>query len=206
MSDLKEFSMNMPMIGIEPTIGMPTADMSTSCDVTASIELPPEVNAQDVKHIYVNVDSASVTNFVGSSVLVDLVLSIGVDNSNYQQISYYKLIKRLKLDKAKLAYEAESLTPISVTEAEEDQLVVAQEMSAFYSARRACEVAGITESAGTKVFNVMFSYLDKDGKARATATMKIDYVKDKAHARHVFDAKYASKYPEAKITRVTEVV
>lgn len=217
MSDLKEFSMNMPMIGI----GGPAPSIAPSYDVTAAVEMPAEVCADKVDHIYVAVDSATVSNYSATDpmVCVDLVLTVGITNPNGGDSMNYKMVKRLKLDKAKLAYEAESLTPIAVAE-EEDPLEVARLMEAFYAATRAREIAGLTESAGTKTFKVLVSYdidpgkgLDAEAAAKAresskprgSATVEIKAVRDKAHARHVFDVKHASKYPGAKITRVTEV-
>jgi hypothetical protein len=80
-------------------------------------------------------------------------------------------------------------------------------------------VAGLTESAGTKKFKVLFRFDDQSpsalaqiekhgGTQSASATVVIDHVKDKAHARHVWALKHGkhAKYPNAKITRVTEVV
>jgi hypothetical protein len=205
MSDLKEFSMNMPMIGIGGSV--------PSYDVTAAVEMPAEVCADKVDHIYVAVDSATVSNYSATDpmVCVDLVLTVGITNPIGGESMNYKMVKRLKLDKAKLAYEAESLTPIAVAE-EEDPLEVARIMEAFYAATRAREIAGLTESAGTKAFKVMISFDDEkaskehpDAKHRASAVVEIKAVRDAAHARHVFDVKYASKYPGVKITRVTEV-
>jgi hypothetical protein len=77
-------------------------------------------------------------------------------------------------------------------------------------------MAGIYESVGSSEANVRITYDDlsvaqleaeKKGAspARASATILVKAVKDKAHARHVFNKKHAHKYKNPTITRVTMV-
>jgi hypothetical protein len=212
MSTVNEFVINLPLTSVG-TAGMettptPAPDQPSPVDVTASYSLPVGVDASACDHIGVYMDSAQVMNYDPKSptVLVDMVLSVSVTDPGTGSSKNYKMVKRISMDKCKLACDAEHLTPVQVVEAEDDPLEVAQIMEQFYAAKRAREMAGLTESAGTKAFNVLFSY--DDGDARASNTVKIDAVKDKAHARHVFDVKHgrSKKHPNAKITRVTEVV
>lgn len=200
MPQVNEFSINLPMVGAS-AVGAP-------CDVTASTTLPPEVNPTACDHINVYVDSAQITSYDASNpaVMVDLVLSVGITNPDSGACSTYKIVKRLSLDKCKLACEAEGMTPQVVEDLEED---FSELMEAFYAARRAREVAGISESAGNKTADVLVSYDDPSGSGRASTTLKISAIKDKAHAKHVFDVKtsqtasFKSKYKNAKITRIT---
>lgn len=60
-------------------------------------------------------------------------------------------------------------------------------------------------SAGNKTFKVIFSYKDPSGTGTASGTQKISHVKDDEHARRVFKLKYADRYKDAKVTRVTPV-
>lgn len=64
-------------------------------------------------------------------------------------------------------------------------------------------------SAGTNTYKVLFSYEDPSStpehRARASGTVKISHLKDEAHARHVFKVKYADRYKDPKVTRVTQV-
>ena len=210
MSDaLNEFSINMPMIGVPPMADVP----AEACDVTASYALPPEVNSSESNHISVSCDGYPQVNSVPGSnmVSVDLVLNVSISNPMNGSYSSYKIVKRLSMDKCKLAHQAEVLTPFQVVEAEEDPVEVAKYMSEFYAAKRAREVAGLTESRGEKKFKVQFSFDDKEvegkPKARASGTVEIKDVRDAAHARHVFDAHHAPKYKDrnVKITRATEI-
>jgi hypothetical protein len=221
MSDLKEFAINLPMSSVPAmTASANTVPAAEPYDIMSSFALPPEIDTSACSHITVSCDSASVTNYNPDepNVCVELVLSVNVRNDAMGSSSNYKLIKRLKMDKCKLAYEAESHTPVSVVEDQEDPLVVAQQMNEFYAARRARELSGLAESAGDKSAKVMFSFdadpgegldaeaaskarADKPGRNSATVTVKA--IKDAAHARHVFGVKHAAKYPGAKITRVT---
>jgi hypothetical protein len=146
-------------------------------------------------------------------VMADLVLCVCItDPVTYAQ-STYKIVKRIAMDKCKLALQAETMAPVQVLEGE-DPTVVAKEMDEFYAARRAREMAGLTESAGNKTATVLYSCDDESESAkkadpegnmkqRATGQVKIKAVKDKAHARHVFMVKHAPKMTNPKITRVT---
>jgi hypothetical protein len=203
---LKEFAINLPMTGV----GSIATDQSTY-DVTAAIQVPQEVDTAKFDHISVYVDQASVTNFDPKDpcVCVDVVLSVCVANPESGTSSTYKMVKRLSFDKVKLACQAEHLTPVQVVEAEEseeDQLVVEQEMAAFYARRRIQEMAGIFESNGKKKFKILFKYDDPSGNGVASSEVTYDAIVDKAHARHVFGAKInKDKFKNAKIVRVTEV-
>jgi hypothetical protein len=218
MSTVNEFVINLPLTSVG-TAGMetnptPVPDQPSPVDVTASYTLPAGVDASACDHIGVYMDSAQVMNYDPKSpiVLVDMVLSVSVTDPSTGSSKNYKMVKRISMDKCKLACDAEHLTPVQVVEAEDDPLEVAQIMEQFYAAKRAREIAGLTESAGTKKFKVLFQYDDRTREDKPTAlasgSVVIDAVKDKAHARHVFDVKHGKnkKYPNAKITRVTEVV
>lgn len=64
----------------------------------------------------------------------------------------------------------------------------------------------LQSSAGTKVFNINFSFDDpRGGGAMATGNVKIPNCDDAAQARRVFKKEKGHKYPNFKITRVTEV-
>ncbi len=196
MPTVNEFAMNLPVTTVGPVV-----------DMTAAVAVPQDVDTTKHDHINVYVDSASAVNYnpADPNVLVDLVLSVSISDYDAGSSKSYKLIKRLSLDKCKLACEAEGVTPHVVESLDEDFTEI---MEAFYAAKRAREVAGINESAGKKTAEVLIRYRDKDGKSWATATLTIPAIKDKAHAKHVFDAKYdtaafKAKHPECKITRIT---
>lgn len=222
MSQVNEFALNLPMaspsaVGDTAAGAMPAPPpMMSYVDVTASTSLPPDVDPQKCDHINVYVDSAQVTGYdqANPMVSVDLVMNVSITEPVSGRTSTYKIVKRLALDKCKLACDAEHMTPTQVVEAEDDPLEVAQIMEQFYAAKRAREMAGLTESAGTKKFKVLFRFDDEkankehpEAKHSASAEVVIDHVKDKAHARHVWTLKHGkhAKYPNAKITRVTEV-
>lgn len=210
MSDLKEFAINLPMTSIGAMSAPAPASAAVSgYDITADTTVPPDISSE-CKHISVSVDSATLVSYETDSpfVNIDLVLNVNVQQDPNGLISRnHKVVKRLSMDRIKLAMQAEG-TEYQVVEQEDDPVEVAKMMAEFYSAKRARELVGIPESAGTKSFNVLFKYDMEDGKAPASvgsATVKIDAVKDAAHARHVFDAHHKDKRPNTKIIRVTEV-
>ena len=210
MSDaLNEFAINLPMATVGGIGSLPAPEAPV--DMTSCVEVPAEVNASKFDHISVYLDQATVANFNPEDpfVCVDMVLSVCITNSENGSSSTYKMVKRLSFDKVKLACQAEHLTPVQVVEAEEpeeDQLVVEQEMTAFYARRRIQEMAGIFESNGKKKFKILFKYDDPSGNGVASSEITYDAIVDKAHARHVFGAKInKDKFKNAKIVRVTEV-
>lgn len=220
MSDaLNEFAINLPMTGVSavaPVAGSveaaPAPAMEpaiASYDCTMDVPVPADVQTEEHKHINVYVDSASVVNVEGPCAFVDLVMSVNITNPVTYACAQYKIVKRLSMDKIKLALQAEHMTPFQVVEAEEpedDALLVEQEDQRFAAAKRAQEIAGIfTESKGDKTFKVMIKYDDPSGSGIASATITVDAVKDAAHARHVVKSKHLGKYKNAKIVRATEV-
>jgi hypothetical protein len=207
MSELKEFAINLPMTSIGATCSaIPQSAAVTGYDITADTTVPPDVSPE-CSHINVSVDSATITSYDANSpfVNVDLVLNVNIwQDANGSQSRNHKVIKRLSMDRVKLALQAES-SEYQVVEQEDDPAEVEKMMTEFYAAKRARELVGIPESAGVRTFDVLFKYRDKDGKSWASGTVTVKSLRDAAHARHVFDAHHAAKYPEVKITRVTEV-
>lgn len=213
MTQVNEFAINLPMT----SVGGLGADMAMtatpSVDITPMMQLPPDVDPHQFDHISVYMDSAQVTNYDPRSpiVQIDMVLSVSIsDPAGTGCSNTYKMVKRVAMDKCKLACDAENLTPVTVVEDEEDPAEVKKIMEAFYHAQRAREIAGLVESAGKLTAKVKFSYDDesaaqkaKGTNARASAEMDLKNVRDKAHARHVFDVKHSHKYQNVKITRVT---
>jgi hypothetical protein len=215
MSEINEFAINLPMSGVTAvmpaSIGGGTDAMADmGYDITANTAMPPDV-APECKHINVSVDSATITNYdpAAPMVNVDLVLNVSISNDSCGMVSSYKIVKRLGMDRIKLALQAEGMEPYQVLEDADDAAEVERMMSEFYAAKRARELCGLAESAGKRVFNVMFKFPEPThtgpGETWNSGTVKIDAVKDAAHARHVFAAKHAHKYPGVKITRATEV-
>lgn len=216
MSNLNEFAINLPMAGVgsvgSSAVSYTPPAMEPCADMTAKMTMPADIDPMSCDHIGVYVDSANVVNYDPSNpmVCVDMVMTVTITPPGSGATSSYKMVKRISMDKVKLACQAECETPISVVE-EETPEQVDKMMAEFYAAQRARELSGLAESAGTKTAKVLISYDDKEtdweGKpqppARASATLLIKAVKDKAHARHVFDVKHKDKYKNAKITRVT---
>jgi hypothetical protein len=228
MSQLNEFGITLPISSVNAmTLGtLPSSDvpapapaMEPTYDMTASMEVPADVDCSTCDHISVYVDSAQMASSAAnnSQVMVDLVLSVNISSSSADdpgRVNTYKLVKRLSFDKIKLAIQAEHETPVQVVENQEDPAEVTKYMGEFYAAQRARELSGLTESAGNLTAKVLFSCVDNSAaqkaadpeskiKARCSNTLMIKNVKDKAHARHVFDKKHAGKYEDPKITRVT---
>ena len=207
MSDpINEFSMNLPVVspGMLAAPAVTPEPQPASYDITAAQSVPVDISPE-YSHISVSPMGVDIVDAEGPCTVADLMLSVCVTDPNTGTRKTYKIVKRLSMDKLKLACDAECMTPISIVEAEEDILVVKQEMDAFYAARRAREVAGLSESAGQKQFKVFFSYTDEKAESRASGSVVIDKVRDKAHARHVFSTKNASKFSGVKITRIEEV-
>ena len=210
MSTVNEFALNLPITspGMEVSATQAVAGYSP-VDVTAGYSLPADIDNTAVDHISVSVDGANVINYDPSQpmVLVDMVLTVTVQNPTTAGMSSYRMVKRLSLDKLKLACDAEHMTPVQVVE-EDDPLEVAQIMEQFYVAKRAREIAGLNESAGSKTFEVVFHFdgeVDGEMTTLSPSFLKVNEAKDKAHARHMFEVKHAHKYPNVKIIRVTEV-
>jgi hypothetical protein len=157
MSDaLNEFAINLPMTGVSavaPLAGSVEAAPAPapSFDVTASVTVPAEVDTSKHEHISVYVDSATVSNYNAKDpcVCVDVVLTVSIQNPITYANSSYKLVKRLSMDKVKLALQAEVLTPFQVVEAKTEEQVQAEKLAeaqadaAAKAARRAKELAGL---------------------------------------------------------------
>jgi len=161
MSALNEFTMNLPMIGTSP-IGNTVSELPAEVpadqvpaepemyDVTADTELPACISPE-CSHITVSVDSASGAGPYSDSspeVFVDLVLNVNImekpeDGSvGYGTTRTYKIVKRVSLDKLKLAFQAESETPVSIVEALSPEALQKQAASAR-AAQRARQLAGL---------------------------------------------------------------
>lgn len=223
MSDLNEFAINLPMTQVAPTVAPVVPTVAPEYDITANTAIPADVNANECKHINVSVDSASVTNYDPHEpmVCVDLVLNVNITEDGHDggigKTSTYKIVKRLSMDRVKLALQAEHMQPYQVLEDQDDPAEVEKMMAEFYAAQRARELVGLPESKGDKSFKVLFSFDDESEamkaakeagatyKARGSNTITIKDVKDAAHARHVFNVKHAHQYKNPKITRATEI-
>lgn len=209
MSQVNEFALNLPISSVGGVAATPAPVAGYHpVDITSMTTIPADVNASECSHISVYVDSTQMVDYDPKSpqVLVDMVLCVCITDPSTGAGKNYKMVKRLAMDKCKLACDAEAMVNVQfVEDLEDDPVEVAKIMEQFYAAKRAREVAGLAESAGTLTFKVLATYDDPSGEGRASTTVTINKVKDKAHARHVFDVKHAQKYPNAKITRVTEV-
>ena len=216
MPEINEFALNLPMTGVTavaPTMNAtPDPTMDIGYDITADICTPPDVSPE-YKHITVSVDSATITNYDNNMPMVniDLVLNVNISmaacaGAPVSAVSSYKIVKRLGLDRIKLALQAEGMSPYQVVEDQEDPAEVAKMMGEFYAARRARELVGLAEATGDKSFNVLFRFQDPaNGENWIGESVKIDAVKDAAHARHVFATHHAPKYKGVKITHATEI-
>lgn len=156
MSDaLNEFAINLPMstVGVAGSIGAETAAAPAPApapyDCTADVAVAADVKTDEYKHINVYVDSASAVNVEGPQVMVDVVLSVNITNPTTYACAQYKIVKRLSMDKVKLACQAEFLTPVSVVEQKTEEQVAAeklaeaQEAAAVAAATRAKQLAGL---------------------------------------------------------------
>lgn len=147
---LKEFSINLPMVDVTPMGAMHGApEVSTSyapVDVTRAYDIPADIDKTQCSHITVCVDSAQVTSYDETcpTVEVDLVLNICMRDPQSGQSSSYKLIKRLCMDKIKLACQAEHETPYQVLEAITPEQE-AKKLSEQQAAQRARVLAGIVQ-------------------------------------------------------------
>lgn len=150
MSDaLNEFAINLPMSGISavaPVAGSMPAEAAPELpyDITAPVTVPAEVDCSQHKHINVYVDSATIANYNPEDpcVCVDLVLNVGVTNPITYATSNYKLVKRVSMDKVKLACQAELMTPVSVVEATTPEQE-AKKLAEAQAAHRAKQLAGL---------------------------------------------------------------
>lgn len=209
-------NMNLPIF-CPPNVGAATPAETqpvAKFDLTVDTEVPSDVKA-DCSHISVYFDSATSVSYDENApdAAFDVVLTVTIRNPETEVIKSYKKVKRIALNKVKLALEVENDTPETVIEGEDPEVVKA-EMDAYFAAAKARRLAGLEESRGTNTATVLFSFKDNsksqkeyeaNGGAAAIATSKVTlpYIKDKAHARHVFDSHYAWKYENPKITRIT---
>lgn len=179
------------------------------CDITADVSLPSDIDKSKFSHISAYVDTATMGSYDYDSpnVIVDLVMTVNVTNPADNTTKQFKVVKRLSMDKCKLAAQAENSTPVSVVEdLEDDPAEVRQMMLEYHSIQRARAMAGLNEGArGFETFTATVKYPDEDGNT-ATCQHIIKNVRDKAHARHVAELhvlpKYAKHGDKAKITRV----
>ena len=152
---LDEFSINLPMTGVTGVgANAPTAAPAPAYgyhDITAGETVPAEVAPQSFSHISVCVDSipSVSSDSTKQMVTIDLVLNVSIMNSESGAMTSYKVVKRLSMDKIKLALSAEAETPYQVVEAETSE-TKAQKLAeeqrivrATQAARRARELAGL---------------------------------------------------------------
>lgn len=210
MSQVNEFAMNLPITSVGAAAGPAPVTGYHPVDITSMTTVPADVDTSSCDHIGVYVDSTQIVDYDPKSptVTVDMVLTVCITDPSTGCGKNYKMVKRLAMDKCKLACDAEAMVNVQfVEDLEEDPAEVAKIMEQFYAAKRAREVAGLAESAGDKKFKVLFHMKSKDGEARESGQVTLDKCKDKAHARHVFGAQIEPKYKgrDVKITRVTEV-
>jgi hypothetical protein len=158
---LDEFAINLPMVGVtgvgEPgdSMGAEVPAYSSSCpmyDVTADVDLPADV-APSCDHINVSVDSASQTtwNTKDQMTNVDIVLTVSITDPETGNVNSYKVVKRISMDKLKLAVQVENETPYQIVEAktpEQEAEILAEaqaQQRALKAAARARQLAGIGE-------------------------------------------------------------
>lgn len=153
---VNEFAMTLPIASV-PAMNRNSETTATgpapepSYDITSAVSIPTEVNCAQHKHISVYVDSAAIANYNYDDpcICVDLVLNIGITNPTTNATSNFKLVKRVSMDKVKLACQAETQTPVSVIEAKTEEqlqaekLAEAQEVAAKAAALRAKQLAGL---------------------------------------------------------------
>ena len=197
MKQLNEFAVNLPITTAEP-IAVSTTSYPT-VDITSNVNIPADVDSTQHSHISVYVDSAQVCNYSPEdrNVCVDLVLSVTCVTG--EKSSTYKVVKRLSMDKIKLACDAECQAPATVVESEDDPEEIAKLMEAFYAAERVRQIAGLNEPKGAKSFKIMYTKTDQDKPEFGEVTIK--NARDKAHALHLFKI----KHPEHKAYRTAEV-
>jgi hypothetical protein len=151
---LQEFTINLPMVGVSP-VGHPAVEMpyiGAPCDVTADICKPEDISPC-CSHISAYVDKASVCvgNPDDTLLFVDLVMDVCITDPNTKAVSTYKMVKRVAMDKVKLACQAENIVPHQVVEAitpeQEAKKLVEQQAAerAQMAARRARQLAGLGE-------------------------------------------------------------
>lgn len=148
MSQINEFGINLPMVGIPPM----TSPEPAPHDCTAQVSLPAEIDPMQHSHISVYAEGCPQINTTeGSSMIsMDLVLNVSISNPVTGTCSTYKIVKRLSMDKIKLAHQAELETPFQVVEgeaviaarkAEED--AAKKKLAESQAAARARELAGL---------------------------------------------------------------
>jgi hypothetical protein len=151
---LNEFAINLPMVGVS-TVGNPAVEMpyiGAPCDVTSDICKPEDISSC-CSHISAYVDKASVClgNLDDSLFFIDLVMDVCITDPNTKAVSTYKMVKRVAMDKVKLACQAESIVPYQVIEAitpEQEAKKLVEQQAAERSqmaARRARQLAGLGE-------------------------------------------------------------
>lgn len=151
---LDEYAINLPMTGVTGVGGTAKSAVPAPAygyyDITADCSLPAEVS-KNCEHIYAYLDSATTTNRdqTNSKLTIDLVLTIAVTNPSTGSTSSYKIVKRVAMDKCKLAIQAEDETPYQVIEAttpEQKAKRLAESRAAkraVQAAHRAKELAGL---------------------------------------------------------------
>lgn len=118
--------MNMPMISA-PAMGI-VGDVQASMtapemDFDHSIAIGSPTSGVDASSITVYANNISAVSYVASNdniVAFDIVFSVGINCGDSTKT--YQVVKRIGIDKCKLADEAESSTPVSVVEAKSDAL------------------------------------------------------------------------------------
>jgi hypothetical protein len=114
--------MNMPMISA-PAMGVVGGDVQSvmtapEMSYDSSIAIGAPTNGYDVSAITVYANTISPVTYAAANdtiVAFDIVFSVGINCGDSTKT--YQVVKRIGIDKCKLACEAESSTPVSVVEA-----------------------------------------------------------------------------------------
>lgn len=153
---LDEFSINLPMVSpsapeaqefsVNPGYEDEAASVMSAADAPAETSITignpaPEVVVQDSSSITVFANSINATSYNEKSDIVsfDIVFAVGVIGEDGSSKSY-QVVKRIGIDKCKIAAEAEKTTPMSIVEGKKE---VKEQKPVISEAKRFRILAGL---------------------------------------------------------------
>lgn len=139
-NQLNELSMNLPVISVAPVTDVPTGASSMEITSTDMDVKQDEGYTFDPSKVTIYVDSVRPVEYGSTDQMAcfDMVLSVGILCDDGRSKTY-SLVKRISMDKQRIAKQAECGAPISVVENQTE----AKGISAAPTLRRIRRLAGL---------------------------------------------------------------
>ena len=138
-NQVNEFAINLPVVNVAPAgADVPAQEPAPAVDPSMVIGSPDNARAPSCISIYAETITASGSYDSESPVCTfDVVFNVGIREGETSKT--YRVIKRIGIDKVKLACDAECSAPVSIVEEKAE----AKKALAAAQAKRMRQIAGL---------------------------------------------------------------